>query len=132
MNFLTHHIKPAMTSSLPRSSAAVTHFCNALQASSPLLLRQQRRRCLSSTSAVSSRAALLLPPLSQHRASSLASIAAFDRSSLSNSTRLRRNSFRAMATSGETKLDKNTPEEKWKEILTAEQVSEKGHCYSIG
>lgn len=26
-----------------------------------------------------------------------------------------------MATSGETKLDKNTPEEKWKEILTAEQ-----------
>ena len=107
-----------MTSALLlRSSAAASHFCSVLHAS-PIL--QQRRTCLSATtSAALGRAAAPFPP---HPASTLSasSIAAFNRSS-PNSTPSRRDSVRAMATSGE-KLDRNTPDEKWKELLTAEQV----------
>ena len=106
-----------MPSSLLRSSAAASHFCNALHASPHL---QHHRTCFSATtSAISSRAAALV----LQRASTLSSsssIAASNRSSLFP-TPSRRDSIRAMATVGE-KLDKNTPEEKWKELLTAEQV----------
>ena len=96
-----------------------SHFRNAL-----LIQHQRSRKCLSAaTSAAvvsSSRAALLV--FSQRASTTI------DRSSLLNLTLSSRNSIRAMATKapgGPEKLDKNTPEEKWKELLTAEQVREK-------
>lgn len=58
--------------------------------------------------------------LSQQRASAHSIL-------LSSPSTLKKNSVRAMATSqnnpgGGEKLDKNTPDEKWKDILNAEQV----------
>ena len=119
-----------MPASLLRSSAAASHFCSALHAST---LQHYHRTCLSATtSAVSSRAAALALQRAStlSSSSSSSSIAAFPLNRSSPfSTPSRRESVRAMATSGET-LDKNTPEEKWKELLTAEQVR-RTNCFLV-